>query len=161
VLQDPAFVTGHNTLGVIYLRHGMAREAQQVFDEVLAREPENTKVMGNLVHALRQQGRDAEASKVAARLAAIEPYPPFHYFNAGLEAMRAQDYAQARDLFAKELRREAYYHEFHFWLAQAELALGNVRQAQRHLLLAQQTSTTARDHDLYAAKLDRLRSYAR
>jgi len=159
IVQDPTFMAAYNTLGVVYLRHGELTQAQMLFEEVLRREPENTKVMGNLVHALKTQGRDAEADRLAERLARIEPFPPFHFFNAGLAAMREHDYRSARDLFTKELNREAYYHEFHFWLAQAQFALGNVKEARKHLELAKQSSTTVQDHDIYSAKLDRLRAY--
>jgi Tfp pilus assembly protein PilF len=158
IVQDGSFLAGYNTLGVIYLRRGLAVEAERLFAEILRREPENAKVMGNQIHALRQQGRTEDADRLAMRLAVLEPVPPFHWFNAGLQAMREHDYQRARDLFAKEVRREAFYHEFHFWLAQAELGLGNLRGAQRHLEMARQNSTTASDHNLYAAKLDRLRA---
>jgi Tfp pilus assembly protein PilF len=158
LLQDPNFLIAYNTLGVVYVRRGMTADAERLFGEVLAREPDNAKVLGNQVHVLRTLGRQAEADAMAERLAKIEPVPPFHWFNAGLEAMRERDYAKARDLFERELRRESTYHEFHFWLAQAQLGLGNVRQARRELELALQNSPTHGDHRIYAAKLDKLRA---
>lgn len=161
LLQDPAYANAYNTLGVVYLRRGLARPAQQLFDSVLAREPDNTKVMGNLVFALRQQGLQADAERVAARLREIEPQPPFHFFNAGLQAMREGRWADARALFRRELRREAHFHEIHFWLAQAELRLGNVRAAQRELETAREQSTTQRQQQVYAAKLESLRQVLR
>lgn len=161
VLQDRSYTNAYNTLGVVYLRRGLAREAGRVFDLVLAREPDNTKVMGNQVAALRAQGRDAEAERLAAALKAIEPYPPFHFFNAGLEAMKAADWAGARELFRRELRREAYFHEIHFWLAQAELRLGNLRAAREALEQARTQSTTPEQQEIYAGKLDVLKRYLR
>jgi hypothetical protein len=59
-------------------------------------------------------------------------------------------------LFAKEVDRAPYYHEFHFWLALSYLGLGEVDKGREQLALAMQNSTTRNDHDLYAAKLDRL-----
>ncbi len=158
--QDARFLSGWNTLGVVYLRRGLAADAERVFAEVLRHEPENLKALGNRVSALKALHRDAEAAALAAQLAQLEPTPPFHWFNLGLAAMQARDYAAARDFFRREVRREAFYHEFHFWLAQAELALGNVREADRQLGLARSASTTPRDQQLYAAKLDRLRALA-
>jgi hypothetical protein len=73
--------------------------------------------------------------------------------------MEAGDFKAARDAFAKEVRRAPEYHEFHFWLGVAELRLGNVGAARSELALALEHSTTARDHDLYAAKLARLASH--
>ncbi|HQW38056.1 MAG TPA: hypothetical protein PLO00_05030, partial [Usitatibacteraceae bacterium] len=59
---------------------------------------------------------------------------------------------------AKEVDRAPYYHEFHFWLAVALANLGEPEGARRHLALAMENSTTRRDHDLYAAKLQRIGS---
>jgi Tfp pilus assembly protein PilF len=159
VLQDPGFLAGYNTLGVVFDRHGQPAAAQRVFERVLEREPANTKVMGNLVLALNAQGRTDEARRLAERLAQIEPYPPFHFFHLGMAAMERRDFAGASELFRKEIKREPSYHEFHYWLAQAQFALGNEPEARRHLEQAMQSSTTARDHDIYSAKLAWLRSH--
>ncbi|MFY9514337.1 MAG: hypothetical protein WAQ05_25505, partial [Rubrivivax sp.] len=68
------------------------------------------------------------------------------------------DWQQARDLFRREAARQAYNPEVHFWLAQASWRLGDLRDADRHLELARQNSTTPQDHALYAAKLGWLRA---
>lgn len=156
--QDPQLLRAYNTLGAIYLRHGDVEPAGQVFAEVLARDPRNTRALSNQIAVLRLQGRDAEAGALAATLAEVEPEPPFFFFKRGLAALRAGDLAGARDLFEREVRRAGDYHEFHFWLAVANAGLGDVEAARRHLTFAMENSTTRRDHDLYAAKLDRIRA---
>ena len=157
VRSDGSFAPASTTLGVVYLRAGFAAAAQQAFKAALNREPDNIPALRNLALALDQQDLASEAVAVRARLAQLEPTPPFHWFNAGLQAMHSGQYVEARDLFEREIRREAHYHEFHFWLAQAELALGHTGQARRQLELARQSSTTEHEQELYAAKLDRLR----
>ena len=52
----------YNTLGAIYERRGMSRNAETVFEYVLAQEPRNVNVMSNLVATLKDQGRIAEAN---------------------------------------------------------------------------------------------------
>ena len=158
VEQDPTFVSAYNTLGVIYRRHGNPAEAERAFAYALEREPRNTRVMSNLVRALNDQGKVAEAETLGRRLEQMEPNPVFSYFDRGMKAMREGNFQAARDLFAKEIDRAPYYHEFHFWLANAYLGLGKVDQARRELTLAFEYSTTRHDHDLYAAKLDRMRA---
>ena len=71
--------------------------------------------------------------------------------------MRAGDINAARDLFAKEVARAPYNHEFQFWLALAYLRLGSVEEARKHLALALENSTTRGERDLYAAKLEKLK----
>lgn len=158
IRQSPGFMSAYNTLGVVYLHHGNLAHAEQVFAQVLGREPENTHAMSNMVSVMQQQGRVAEANALLQKLARIDPYPPFHFFNLGMAAMQREDFRAARNLFAKEVSRAEYYHEFHFWLGIANYKLGDLEQAHRHLALAMENSTTRRDHDLYAAKLAWLRS---
>lgn len=157
IAQDSRFLSAYNTLGVIYQRHGNAEQAERIFAYVLAREPGNTRAMSNEVTALNVLGRTDEAGVLAKKLAQAEPFPPFSYFNRGIEAMKIGDYKTARDLFAKEVDRAAYYHEFHFWLAVASARLGDMEQARKHLAIAIDNSTTRSDHDLYAAKLDHMK----
>src|SRR5438445_3464863 len=156
--QDPEFLSAYNTLGVIYLRHGDWPQAERVLGYVLEREPANAQALSNLALALEKQGRVAESSVLHRRLARIEPYPAFYFFDRGLAAMRLGDIKAARDLFAREVDRDPYYHEFHFWLGLANLNLGNVAEARRHLALAVENSTTRGDRDFYAAKLERMRA---
>ena len=156
---DQRFLTAYNTLGVIYRHHGNLQEAERVLARVLELEPGNTDVMSNLALVFSDQGRVAESESLTRKVQQLQPYPPFHFFNLGMSAMREGDFRAAKDLFTKELDRDAYYHEFHFWLAAACLGLGETKEARAHIALAMENSATRKEHDLYAAKLDRLSSY--
>ena len=156
--RDPKFVSAYNTLGVVYQRHGDLAEAERALAAGLERDPRNTHVMSNLVPVLGAMGRRAEAAALAHRLEELDPHPPFSYFTLGMNALRERNFTQARDLFAKEVDRAPYYHEFHFWLAQSYLALGQIDQAKKHLGLALEYSDTGRERALYAAKLARIKS---
>ena len=158
VRQDPAFLHALNTLAVVYLKGGHEAAAERALREALAREPDNTRALGNLVALLRAQGRTGEADQAAALLAAIEPERPFQYFELGQQAMAVGDVVTARALFLKEMKRDADYHEFHFWLAQAEMRLGNAAAAQRHLERAAELSPAGDARTRYSAKLEKLRS---
>ncbi|MEO8738367.1 MAG: tetratricopeptide repeat protein [Casimicrobiaceae bacterium] len=156
--QDPEFVSAYNTLGVIYRSHGNPAEAERILAYALEREPKNTRVVANLIRVMNDLGQVAKAQVLTRKLELLEPDPPYSYFDQGLQAMRDRDYTKARDLFAKEVARAPFDHEFHFWLASAYASLGNSEQARRQMLLAMAYTSTRRDHDLYAAKLDRIRA---
>ena len=156
--QDPGFLSAYNTLGIIYHRHGNLAAAEKAFAFVLAGEPANTRAMSNLVRLLDDMGRTAEATVLAARLEQLEPNPPFSYFNRGMKALRDGNAEAARDLFAREVVRAPYYHEFRYWLGIAYLNLGNLDRARKEFTLAKEYATTRNDRDLYAAKLERIRS---
>ncbi len=153
VANDPAFLKTYNTLGVIYHRHGDGGLAARAFRYVLEREPANTAALANLLHLERSLGHADEAAALQRQLASVERVAPFTYFNQGVEAMKRGDYTAARDLFAREIDRDPYYHEFHFWLAVADYRLGDVDRARKQLALALENSTTRGDRDLYAGKL--------
>lgn len=156
---DPAFLNAYNTLAVIYRNHGNVVQAEQALRHALRRAPDSTVYLSNLAQTLEAQHRDDEAAVVRARLARLEPTPPFHFFHLGQQAIERGDYASARELFRRELEREPDYHEFHYWLAVTQYHLGDLRDADKHMKQALANSTTLGDHALYAAKLDRIRAY--
>ena len=159
VQADPAFMNAYNTLAVIYQSHGDQMQAEQTLRHALRYAPNNTIYLSNLAQTLESLHRPAEAAAVRERLARLEPYPPFHFFHLGMEAMYLGDYVRARNLFERELERSPDYHEFHYWLAVSHYHLGNLRAADKHMKKALENSTTRGQNDLYAAKLDRIRAY--
>jgi tetratricopeptide (TPR) repeat protein len=109
------------------------------------------------VLVLADEGRISDARDLAAKLAALDPYPPFYYFDRGVAAMKQHDYASAKAMFQREIERDAYYHEFHAWLGAAYLGMGESAKARSELALALDNSATRAERDIYAAKLDRIR----
>jgi Tfp pilus assembly protein PilF len=160
IMQDPQFSASYNTLGVIYLQHHNAQQARIAFNYALERDPGSTTVMTNLLQTLNQLGEAQEAQKISAKLSAEQPYPPFHFFKLGMTAMEQKDYKFAKKMFSKELDRAPSYHEFHYWLAIAQVRLGEIQEAKEHLSLAIENSTTRKDHAIYSAKRDYLQTYA-
>jgi len=161
VRQGPGFASAWNTLGVVYLRHDEPMQAERVFARVLEREPDNAQALSNRAQALLRLGRADEAAALQRRLAQIEPYPPFHFFDLGQAAMKRGDYSAAREHFGREVDRAHDNAEFQYWLALAEFRLGDTDSARRHLVLAIENSATRDQRDLYAAKLAWLRSHRR
>ncbi len=158
IRQDPNFLSAYNTLGVVYRRSGHPLAAEKVFMHALARDPESILFMSNLALVFDDEGRAVDAKLLTAKVERRQPYPPFHFFNLGTDAMQAGDYKTARDMFMRELVRDPYNHEFHFWAARAFAHLGDMAQSRRHLTVAMNFSTTRREHELYAAKLDRIKA---
>ena len=158
--SDSRFLGAFNTLGVIYRRHGRPQLAEQVFRQVIAREPANAPALSNLVLTLHEQGRRAEAEPLAQRLAQIQPDPPYKYYDLGVAALRGGDFATAKRQFRRELDRMSYSSELHFLLAMAHYGLGELEQMREQLQQAQEQSVGEQERQRYSAKLAALRANA-
>ena len=157
IARDPELMSSYVTLAVVYRNRHRPDLADQVLSRVLRREPENTKAMSNEILALRDLGKASEATALVERLAQLNPHPPFSYYLLGRSALQEGRFVAARDYFAKEVERAPYYHEFHYWLAIALLQLNDLPGAATELGKASEVSTTRKDHDRYAAKLEHLK----
>ena len=159
ISRDSGFLDAYNTLGVVYHRHGNLREAERVYRQLLERTPDNTTAISNLAAVLKTAGQPEAAQALLGKLRSIERYPPFHFLDQAELALKRGDFRAAISLLNRELARDPSYHAAHFGLAVAYFQLGDFASARKHLATAMENSTTRRDHELYAAKLDRLRSY--
>jgi Tfp pilus assembly protein PilF len=158
IRTDPELLSAYITLGVVYRARHRPDLSEAALRRVAEREPDNVHALSNRVLALRDLGRGPEADALAQRLARLDPHPPFSYFHEGVAAYRQGRFDAARRLFAKEVARAPYHHEFEYWLAVSYLQLNDTERARVHLERAMQASTTRKDHDLYAGKLDRLKA---
>jgi hypothetical protein len=62
-------------------------------------------------------------------------------------------------MFLKEIDRDPDYHEFHYALAVADFGLNRLDEAKAEMALAMSDAVKRSDHDLYAAKLDKLKAW--
>ncbi len=153
IRTDSRWLSAYNTLAVLYRRKGLFDRAEATLRLVLQREPLNTQAMSNLVLVLSDTGRREEAQLYANQLAQIQPVAPYKFFDDGVAAMRAGEFAAARQLFRKEIARAAYVPEFHFWLGLANYGMGDVTGARGEIAKALENSATVKDRELYGAKL--------
>lgn len=158
VRHDPDLLMAHVTLGVIYRSRQQPALAEAVLARVGEREPDNLQALANRILALRDLGRPTDADALQQRLDRLDPHPRFSDFGLGMAALRERRFEDARRLFAQEVARTPGYHAFHFWLAVAYAELNDPAHAAKALAQAMAASTTRRDHDLYAAKLDKLKA---
>lgn len=158
LLQDPGFLPGVNTLSVVYSRLGLLPQAEAALRHVLVQEPLNTSALANLVRLLERTGRPEESRVVAARLASVQPVPPFHHYDLARQALSAGDVEAARRLLSQELRLQPHQPEVHFLLGVVYARMGEATKASRHLTLALDNSTTRESQALYSAKLGKLRA---
>lgn len=157
--QDRDFANLYNTLGVVYRHKGALAEAERALQLAHAMEPANEHVTGNLAGVLRLQGREAEATRLAAG------QPPRvqasgNRFDQARAALDAGQLKQAMILLQGELGLTPRNPELHYWLAVTTARMGDAGRARRHLELATEYSGNGEQHALYAGKLQRLKAQA-
>ncbi len=157
VQTRPRSATVLNTLGVVYKQHGDLAMAEQTFRAALLREPENVQVMRNLHPVLLELGKADAAQLLARQINDVDPVPPYHYFDQGMVALKADLPAKARTLFEREVKRAPFNDEFRFWLGVTYLRLGEVRSAREQVAKAVENSTRRDTRAQYSAKLAYLR----
>lgn len=153
---DPGFASAANTLGVIYNKRKLPGPAERAFRYTLQREPDSIPALTNLSGILAVEGRTAEAQQLKDRLAEIQRHPPFYFYDLGMKAMQAGQFAEAARWFEKALSRRPYDVPSHYGLAVAAARLGDLRRARRQLELTVKNSTTPESRALYSAKLRHL-----
>jgi Tfp pilus assembly protein PilF len=156
ITQDPKFLAAFNTLGVIYRRHANPEIAEQILSSIRMQEPGNIQILSNLAITLTDLGREKESRALKRQIEQIRLYPPFYFFDLGMAALKTNDFKSARTLFRKEIERDPYYHEFHYWLATAYVGLGELSDARKHLAIAIENSPTQSERDVYKVELARL-----
>ena len=155
---QPGFVPAVNTLGVVYHRHGDLAESERTLRYAADRERENPQILSNLAAVLADEGKSDDAQVLRAHLAEIEPYPPFHFLDLGMQAMQRGDDDGALVLFKREMARMPYDDEVEFAMAIVNLRRGDVRHAEQYLALAAENTTTRERRNIYEAKLRYLKS---
>ena len=155
--HDPQLALAYNTLGVIYTRRGLARQAVLAFEHAQVLSPDNLNVLANLATAWRRAGDLPRAEALDRELLRREPDPPYAYFDRGMAAMRAGRLLEARRWLEREVQRVPDEAEFRHWLAVVAFRLGDEASAQAQLSQAVVHSDNRDDRALYAAKLAWLR----
>lgn len=159
--SQPALVPAWNTLALLLRQRGRDAQALRVLQRAAAAEPDNTRVLANLVAGLQSAGHSADAAAWRERLQRLEPVAPFVWFDRGRSAMALGQWPAAADAFARELARDPDQHEVQLWAARAAAELGDAAGARRHLQQARALAPTPALQTLYAAKLERLNAARR
>ena len=134
--------------------HGNLAEAQRALEFVLEREP------ANMQRDVQPRARAARRRAASRRRRSCKRSSTQHGAQSALRLLQARHGGHAakattaspRTCSPRRSIARPYYHEFHFWLALADVGLGETDAARRHMTLAIENSTTRKDHDLYAAK---------
>ncbi|MCG8462806.1 MAG: tetratricopeptide repeat protein [Holophagales bacterium] len=135
---DPAFAPASVNLAAAQRRAGRPRVAEKLLLGVLAAEPDNVQAASNLASLYLTLGEPAKAGTWIETRHELRQKNPFYHFRLGLEALAAEQAAEARDHLRRAITLQGDEAIFHEKLAEAFALLGETRRMRRSLSRALQ-----------------------
>ena len=158
IVEDPTFTNAYLTLGVIYRALHRPDLSEVVLESVATYDPNNTTLISNQILVLKDLGREAEANRLAERLAILDQQRPWSYYFEAQNEFNAGHYMKARQLYEKEIARDPSHHEFEFGLAETYVKLRDQKNAIAHLERAIELKPDKHYREFYQTKLEQLKS---
>jgi Tfp pilus assembly protein PilF len=155
---DPYFVSGVNTLAVIYRHKGQDKLAEKVYRHGIALDENNLITLYNLSLILGEQDRLDEWAQIHKKLELARIANPFYYFDMAQQAYFDKEYQHALTWYKRAVEKADYRHEFYFGLSRAYWATGDQRRAKKHMEKAIQLSSADNKHR-YQLKLQAMQGH--
>jgi Tfp pilus assembly protein PilF len=132
---DPGCIDCRITLATIYAARDELPRAEDEFNEVLRREPDNPFALNNLASVYLNMGRPADALPLARRASENEDYVGRHlaFYNVGWALMEQNEYDGALDAMTRALREVPRMCLAHYRIAEIFFRRRNFEDALRHL----------------------------
>jgi tetratricopeptide (TPR) repeat protein len=137
VQADPASATALNTLGVLYGRVEQTALARDAYLAAIAADADADSARSNLAALYRRMGEVNSASDEQQRLNRRRERNPYYHFTLGEEKLQAGQWEEALAHYRDAVRRKKDEQLFYLSQVQAHLSLGDQREAQRALQLAE------------------------
>lgn len=90
-----------NSLGVVCLKNGQGKIAEDIFRSLLKSNPDEPKLLGNLSIALNLQGKYKEAEEFFKKAIKLNPSDPMIYYNFGMGLEEGGKNKEAYEYFLK------------------------------------------------------------
>ena len=126
---DAKYPTTWSNTGVIRLRNGDLRGAEQAYLQALALEPMHAGALFNLAGLYQRSGDPVREAPLRQRLKKQQARDPFHQFMLGLEHERKGDAKQAVAYYRRAISMHRDEHRFHYRLARAYAMANDPRRA--------------------------------
>jgi tetratricopeptide (TPR) repeat protein len=105
------WVTAQTNLAQLYGSLGRADEMVRVYEEMLERDPNNTRLQGELAMAMAQSGQGEGALSVYDAILETDDGSALDYFNAGITLYQAESFEKAAIAFEKVITRAPMFRD--------------------------------------------------
>lgn len=117
--SDPQFAAAFGNLAQLYAQRGLAPDAERLLRHAIALNGDTDAPLHALHKLLRAQGRDVEATQVAAQLEKQQTQNPYYWLGVGLEALQKEQFAKAVSALQRAETLAVGFAEIHRYLAYA------------------------------------------
>lgn len=122
-----------NYLGIICLRNGQGKIAEEIFRKVMESDPDNGGLLANLAIALQMQGRARDAETYFARAVRLQPDNAQLHYNYGACLAELDRPREALALFGKARTLGFKGHKLYTSMARIHYRLGQKAEARAAL----------------------------
>jgi tetratricopeptide (TPR) repeat protein len=154
LVVKPNFDAAWINLGILYRVSEYYPEAEKAYQYALVIHPNSLTALENLAYLYTFTDRNIEAANILAKVETYRNSNPYYHVLLGEQDMEQKNWEQALAHFRRALALDRGKHEVYFGLARASFEIGELRQSERYLKQAKNTSINKRDEDRYRTKLE-------
>jgi tetratricopeptide (TPR) repeat protein len=154
LVVKPNFDAAWINLGILYRVSEYYPEAEKAYQYALVIHPNSLTALENLAYLYTFTDRNIEAANILTKVETYRNSNPYYHVLLGEQDMEQKNWEQALAHFRRALALDRGKHEVYFGLARASFEIGELRQSERYLKQAKNTSINKRDEDRYRTKLE-------
>ncbi len=153
----PEYASSWANLGILYRFNDYHELAEQSYRHGIALDPESLNTLTNLSILLEMRGNFEESRKIDAAIIKHRIKNPYYHSLLADEAIYDGMPNQAIKHYKRAIKLDSTIHEFHYGIAKAYNATGDIVNAQNALKKAIKLNRVPQVEDKYVAKLNLLR----
>ena len=154
LISDPSIVEAWSNLGVLYSRLERSDYAESAYLQALAINDDDSAVWENLSYLYILTGRDDQAQKIISKLEQERKSNPYYHFMLGEIQYEEGNWLQSIVHYKKAKSMNKKQHMFYFALAKSYYKLGDIKNSQLNIKLAQKYASRDGEELLYQSKID-------
>jgi predicted Zn-dependent protease len=150
---DPTNESAWLNLGVLMSQNKMYKQAMKYYEYALEIKPDYPTIYQNIAVIHKRKGEFNKADAKLAQLHKQRLKNPYYHIMMGDIAFEKDEVAEAVKHYKKAISINSRPHEFHFSLAKAYHALGDVKNTKRALIRAKRKANDLELERHYASKI--------
>ncbi|MCB1041538.1 MAG: tetratricopeptide repeat protein [Acidobacteria bacterium] len=151
---DGEFARAWSNMGVLQRHEGALQQAETCYLNAIEYNRFEYTAMSNLAYLYQATGREELAKKYASKVERYRNRNPFYHFDIAHEAHLAGNLEEAIHSYKRAINLRPKESDFYHAIAQVYYELGDSKQVEKNLKLAERFALTPDEKLRYSSKLD-------